>query len=123
MAQRKADEFVSGVSLSLDVMAGALEGNTLPAECLTVCDYLALDMTKPYTYEQYAGTGTESETATAEDEPAFTSYLSLLLYRYRYPYVRYNLRLLFTDDQKEQLTEAAEHGFERFLVTETYDTP
>ena len=111
-----------GVNLSLDTMTEALSGSTLPAELLTVCDYLTLDMTKPHTYELYAGAANDSQ-SDGTDEPAHTSYLSRLLYRYRYLYVRYNLRLLFTDEQIDHLGESAEHGFDRFLVIQTYDTP
>ena len=112
-----------GINLSLEVMASALEGSTLPAECLTVCDYLTLDMTKPHTYEAYVGPLAEAETAAEAAEPAFTSHLSRLLFGYRYPYVRYNLRLLFTDEQKDQLNESAEHGFERYLVVQDLSEP
>ena len=105
-----------GLGVSLDVMAGAMEGSTLPAQYMTVCDYLALDMTDPQQYASYAAPVGDAEDAENTDEPAFTSDLSRLLYRYRYPYLRYNLRLLFDSSQSEQIQEAVSYGFERFLA-------
>ena len=109
-----------GVGVSLDMMAGAMEGSTLPAEYLRACDYLALDLTDPQQYAAYAvptdNAGSTEDTDKSADEPAFTSELSRLLYRYRYPYLRYNLRLLFDSSQSEHLEEAVSYGFDRFLV-------
>ena len=114
-----------GISVSPALMATAMEGSSLPAYCLTVCDFLAMDLTDPALYGYYAG-GTDvalpsgdtpsDATASASDEPAFTSELSRLLYRYRYPYVRYKLRLLFTDNQKALSAESADYGFNNILT-------
>ena len=117
-----------GIGASPALMATAMDGSALPAYCLTVCDFLALDLTDPSLYSQYAGepditlpeTGDETPDANT-DSPTFTSELSRLLYHYRYPYVRYNLRLLFTDEQKALAEEAADYGFDRFLTVTAFE--